>query len=76
MHTNCSNNSGPWQFPEKLILVVILKTGLAATMRWYLDHQDWCSQVRQLSNYPANPNAKPSSLVAQRATIWFDAFGG
>ena len=23
--TNCSNNYGPWQFPEKLILVVILK---------------------------------------------------
>ena len=23
--TNCSNNDGPWQFPEKLIPVVILK---------------------------------------------------
>ena len=23
--TNCSNNYGPWQFPEKLIPVVILK---------------------------------------------------
>jgi len=25
--------------------------GLAATVRWYLDHQDWCNQVRQLSGY-------------------------
>lgn len=41
MHTNCSNNSGPWQFLEKLILA----------------------------------NAKPLLLVAQRATVWFDAFG-
>ena len=24
--TNCSNNFGPWQYPEKLILVVISKT--------------------------------------------------
>ena len=23
--TNCSNNYGPWQYPEKLIPVVILK---------------------------------------------------
>jgi dTDP-glucose 4,6-dehydratase len=23
--TNCSNNDGPWQFPEKLIPAVILK---------------------------------------------------
>ena len=25
--------------------------GLVATVRWYLDHQDWCRQVRQLSGY-------------------------
>ena len=23
--TNCSNNYGPWQFPEKLIPLIILK---------------------------------------------------
>ena len=50
--------------------------GLEATVRWYLDHQDWCNQVRQLSGYPAYTNTTPSSLVAQRATLWFDAFGG
>ena len=26
--TNCSNNYGPWQFPEKLIPVVILKAAV------------------------------------------------
>ncbi len=50
--TNCSNNYGTWQFPEKLIPVVILKAaaeqpiplyGDGATMRDWLyvdDHVD------------------------------------
>ena len=33
--TNCSNNDGPWQFPEKLIPVVIL-TELG-----------WCQRLRE-----------------------------
>ena len=60
--TNGSNNYGPWQFPEKLIPVVMLKAeagepivtswadnlslllkeGLAATVRWFLEHREWC----------------------------------
>ena len=31
--TNCSNNYGPWQFPEKLIPVVILKASAGMTSR-------------------------------------------
>ncbi|MCT0219649.1 GDP-mannose 4,6-dehydratase [Synechococcus sp. CBW1107] len=50
--TNCSNNYGPWQFPEKLIPVVILKAaagepiplyGDGANVRYWLyvdDHAD------------------------------------
>ena len=59
----------PWQFPEKLIPVVILKAGLATMVRWYLVHQNWCSEVRQLSNYRTNANAKPfRSLRTRSAT--------
>ena len=25
--------------------------GLAATVRWYLEHHDWCSQVRDRAGY-------------------------
>jgi len=32
--TNCSNNYGPWQFPEKLIPVVILKAAAAQGKNW------------------------------------------
>ena len=103
--TNCSNNYGPYQFPEKLIPLMILNAverelpaadnpalagrgiasyrdlktfvpdrpghdqryaiddskvrreigwepehgvedGLAVTVRWYLDHRDWCDEVQ------------------------------
>ncbi len=27
------------------------EVGLAATVRWYLDHQDWCRKVRQKTGY-------------------------
>jgi dTDP-glucose 4,6-dehydratase len=42
--TNCSNNYGPWQFPEKLIPVVILKAAAGASIPLYGDGQnirDW-----------------------------------
>jgi len=42
--TNCSNNYGPWQFPEKLIPVVILKAAAGAPIPLYGDGQnvrDW-----------------------------------
>jgi dTDP-glucose 4,6-dehydratase len=42
--TNCSNNYGPWQFPEKLIPVVILKAAAGETIPLYGDGQnvrDW-----------------------------------
>lgn len=42
--TNCSNNYGPWQFPEKLIPVVILKAAAGATIPLYgdgLNVRDW-----------------------------------
>ena len=42
--TNCSNNYGPWQFPEKLIPVVILKAAAAESIPLYGDGQnvrDW-----------------------------------
>lgn len=42
--TNCSNNFGPWQFPEKLIPVVILKAAAAEAIPLYGDGQnvrDW-----------------------------------
>ena len=35
--TNCSNNYGPWQFPEKLIPVVILKAAAAEPIPLYGD---------------------------------------
>ena len=42
--TNCSNNYGPWQFPEKLIPVVILKGIAGASIPLYgdgLNVRDW-----------------------------------
>ena len=42
--TNCSNNYGPWQFPEKLIPVVILKALAGEPIPLYGDGQnvrDW-----------------------------------
>jgi dTDP-glucose 4,6-dehydratase len=44
MLTNCSNNYGPWQFPEKLIPVVILKAAAGEPIPLYGDGQnvrDW-----------------------------------
>ncbi len=35
--TNCSNNYGPWKFPEKLIPLVILKTAAGQTIALYSD---------------------------------------
>ena len=42
--TNCSNNYGPWQYPEKLIPVVILKTAAGEPIPLYgdgLNVRDW-----------------------------------
>ena len=42
--TNCSNNYGPWQFPEKLIPVVILKALAGEPIPLYgdgLNVRDW-----------------------------------
>jgi dTDP-glucose 4,6-dehydratase len=42
--TNCSNNDGPWQFPEKLIPVVILKAAAGESIPLYGDGasvRDW-----------------------------------
>ena len=42
--TNCSNNDGPWQFPEKLIPVVILKAAAGEPIPLYGDGlivRDW-----------------------------------
>jgi dTDP-glucose 4,6-dehydratase len=44
--TNCSNNFGPWQFPEKFIPVVILRAAVGDPVPIYGDgHQvrDWLS---------------------------------
>jgi dTDP-glucose 4,6-dehydratase len=54
--TNCSNNYGPYQFPEKLIPLMILnalegtpeesfETGLRKTVQWYLENREWWSRV-------------------------------
>ena len=42
--TNCSNNYGPWQFPEKLIPVVTLKAAAGKSIPLYgdgLNSRDW-----------------------------------
>ena len=42
--TNCSNNYGPWQFPEKLIPVVTLKAACGESIPLYgdgLNVRDW-----------------------------------
>ena len=42
--TNCSNNYGPWQFPEKLIPVVTLRAAAGKTIPLYgdgLNTRDW-----------------------------------
>ena len=44
MLTNCSSNYGPWQFPEKLIPVVILKAVAGESILFYgdgLNVRDW-----------------------------------
>ena len=35
--TNCSNNYGPWQFPEKLIPIVVLKAIMQESIPLYGD---------------------------------------
>ena len=42
--TNCSNNYGPWQYPEKLIPVVVIKAAAGETIPLYgdgLNVRDW-----------------------------------
>ena len=42
--TNCSNNYGPWKFPEKLIPVVTLKAAGGESIPLYgvgLNVRDW-----------------------------------
>ena len=55
--TNCSNNYGPFQFPEKLIPLVILNAGAGKPLPVYGDGQnvrDWlfvedhCAAIRQV----------------------------
>ena len=44
VRTNCSNNYGPWQYPEKLIPVVILKAVGGEPIPLYgdgLNVRDW-----------------------------------
>jgi len=54
MVTNCSNNYGPWQFPEKLIPVIILKAlrgesipiyGKGENVRDWLHVEDHCDAL-------------------------------
>jgi dTDP-glucose 4,6-dehydratase len=54
MVTNCSNNYGPWQFPEKLIPVIILKAlqgqaipiyGKGENVRDWLHVEDHCEAL-------------------------------
>jgi len=54
MVTNCSNNYGPWQFPEKLIPVIILKAlkgepipiyGKGENIRDWLHVEDHCEAL-------------------------------
>ena len=58
--TNCSNNYGPFQFPEKLIPLVILNALAGKTLPIYGDGQqvrDWlyvkdhCSAIRRVLEY-------------------------
>lgn len=55
--TNCSNNYGPWQFPEKLIPLMILKAmrgeplpvyGDGRNVRDWLYVQDHCEAIRMV----------------------------
>ena len=41
--TNCSNNYGPWQYPEKLIPVVMPRRpqGTYSSLRRWLEWRDW-----------------------------------
>jgi len=62
--TNCSNNYGPWQFPEKLIPVVILKAaagepiplyGDGANVRDWLFVEDHVDALLLAATRPAGP---------------------
>ena len=61
--TNCSNNYGPWQFPEKFIPTVILKAVRGETIPVYGDGQ----QVRDWLY--VDDHAEALLLVGQRGKI-------
>ena len=64
MITNCSNNYGPWQFPEKLIPVVILKAAAGEAIPLYGDGQN----VRDATN-SSQPLHKPYEAAQSAQAI-------
>ena len=62
--TNCSNNYGPWQFPEKLIPVVILKAAAGEAILYGdgLNVRDWL-YVDDRGCFTAGGDAGGSALV-------------
>ena len=56
--TNCSNNYGPYQFPEKLIPLIINNAlqgkklpdtmyadGIKRTIQWFFENEEWMKNV-------------------------------
>ena len=81
--TNCSNNYGPYQFPEKLIPLIILKAlngeplpvyGDGLNIRDWLYVGDHCSAIRRVldagrvgETYNVGGNAEHENIVVVRA---------
>ena len=79
--TNCSNNYGPWQFPEKLIPVVILKAAAGEPIPVYGDDhnvRDWlyvedhvdALLLAACRGTPAGPTAWAAMASAPTSRWW------
>ncbi len=70
--TNCSNNYGPWQLPEKLIPVVVLKAAAGEPIPLYGDGQI------SLGNEYAGRTVliqSPSQAPLSRLSAWVEVGG-
>jgi dTDP-glucose 4,6-dehydratase len=79
--TNCSNNYGPWQFPEKLIPVVILKAAagepMAALWRWAERARlALCGRSRGCAAAGGNPRHPRTGLLRWRPWGTHEQRGG